>query len=66
MIHLDADDRKEQIAALTTRYVVGEISETVYMVSLHRYCDIDDIRHLVLMNQTAHKNSIPYRKGLLE
>lgn len=61
-----AADRDEAVQALTLRYVLGELSETVYMVSLHRYLDVDDIRHLIILNQVAHRNSLPFkRRGLL-
>jgi len=56
-------DEQDQVDALTTRYVTGDISETVYMVSLHRFLDVDDIRYLVLVNQLAHRNSLPYKRG---
>lgn len=61
----DARERKDQVDALVTRYVVGEISETVLIVSLHRHIDVDEIRHLVALNQIAHRNSLPYRRGEL-
>ncbi len=63
---LTSSESKEMVEALTLRYVLGELSEPTFMVSLHRYCDVDDIRHIVLLNQIAHRNSIAYRKGLIE
>ena len=57
------DDRKEAVEALTLRYVLGELSEPTYMVSLHRFIDVDEIRHLVMINQLAHRNSMAYRRG---
>lgn len=58
-----AADRDEAVQALTLRYVLGELSEPTFMVSLHRYIDISEIRHLVMLNQTAHRNSHAYRRG---
>ncbi len=57
------DDRKEAVDALTLRYVLGELSEPTYMVSLHRFLDVSEIRHLVMLHQTAHRNSMAYRRG---
>ena len=57
------DDRKEAVEALTLRYVLGELSEPTYMVSLHRFIDVDEIRYLVMINQLAHRNSLAYRRG---
>ncbi len=57
------DERKEAVDALTLRYVLGELSEPTYMVSLHRFMDVSEIRHLVMLNQTAHRNSLPYKRG---
>ena len=62
---LIAEDRKEKVDSLVLRYVLGEISETVFQVSLHRYIDADEIRHLTLLNQTAHRNSTNYKRGLI-
>ncbi len=58
------DERIDAIEALTTRYVCGELSEAVYTASLkgHRI-DATEIRHLVLLNQIAHRNSTPFKKG---
>lgn len=61
----DADERRDKISALTLRYVLGELSEEVYAASLRRCCESSEIRHLILMNQIAHRNSTPYRKGLV-
>ena len=60
-----ADDEKESVRALTTRYVCGELSESVYTASLKRYLDADDIRFLVLTNQLAHRNSLAFKRGLV-
>ncbi len=58
------DERIDAIEALTTRYVCGELSEAVYTASLLGYrIDATEIRHLVLLNQLAHRNSTPYRRG---
>lgn len=56
-------ERREQVDALTLRYVLGELSEPTYMVSLHRFMDVSEIRHLVMLNQTAHRNSLPFKRG---
>lgn len=58
-----ASDRKDQIDALTVRYVTGELSEDVFTASLHRYLPQDEIRHIVLLNQLAHRQSLAYRRG---
>lgn len=63
---ITAADRREKIDALTIRFVVGELSEDVFTASLKFLIrDPEEIRHLVIMNQLAHRNSIPYRKGLV-
>ena len=56
-------DEDEQVRALTTRYVCGEISEEVFKASLRKYLDRDDIRFLVMTNQLAHRNSLSFRRG---
>ena len=58
------DDKREQVEALTLRYVLGELSETVYVVSLHQFIDVDEIRHLVMLNQVAHRGSTNYKRGM--
>lgn len=62
--HRTADDDKEAVSALVTQYVTGQISEVVFQVSMHRYMGPDDIRHLTLLNQTAHRNSTNFKRGL--
>ncbi len=58
------DERVDAIDALTMNYVLGTISEDVFTASLLGYrIDATEIRHLVLLNQLAHRNSTPYRRG---
>ena len=57
------DDNREAVRALVTRWVTGEFSQAVFEASLRRYLDNDEIRHLVMLNQTAHRNSLAYRRG---
>lgn len=60
----DAHDRRDKIDALAIRFSVGEISELVFTASLKGLVrDRDEIRHLVILNQIAHRNSLPYRRG---
>jgi hypothetical protein len=63
MRNILADERREAIDALTIRYVCGELSEVVYHASLRRFCEANEIRHLTMMNQTAHRNSLPFKRG---
>jgi len=63
MIHRNADDRRSAVEALTLQYVLGIISEAVFQVSLRAHVDADEVRHLTILNQAAHRNSTPYRKG---
>lgn len=65
MIHRNSDDRRDAILTLTARYVSGELSETAFMVSLHAHVDVDDIRHIVMLNQNAHRQSLPFKRGEL-
>ncbi len=58
-----ADEKRDKIEALTTRYATGQFSECVYRASLMHLIPPDEIRHLIMLNQTAHRNSIPYCKG---
>jgi len=60
---MTADDRREEVDGLTVRYVCGELSETVYQASLRSYVGADEIRHLTMMNQLAHRNSLPSKRG---
>lgn len=62
----DQDYRREMVEALTLQYVIGEISEPTFVVSLHRYIDIDDIKHIVALNQLAHRNSLPFKRGHIQ
>jgi hypothetical protein len=57
------DDTQEKIGGLTIRYVCGEISEIVYRVSLMGLCSSDEIKHLLILNQQAHRNSLPFKRG---
>jgi hypothetical protein len=56
-------EHRDAIDALVTRYVCGEISELVFVASALRYLDRDEVRHLVLLNQVAHRNSMSFRRG---
>lgn len=62
MLHRLVEDRREAVEALTLQYVLGVISESVFTASLRGHIDRDEIRHLVLLNQIAHQNSLPYRR----
>lgn len=62
----DAAERKEMVEALTLQYVLGELSEATFVVSLHRYIGIDDIKHIVALNQIAHRNSLPFKRGHIQ
>ncbi len=58
------DERIDAIEALTLRYVLGELSEDVFTASLRGYrIDATEIWHLVLLNQLAHRNSMPFKRG---
>lgn len=59
----DTDERRDKIDGLTILYVTGEISEEVYTASLRAHMDASEVRHLVMLNQLAHRNSLPYRRG---
>ncbi len=59
----DAAERKDHIEGLTLRYVLGEVSEVVFQVSLMGLLPKEEIRHLIILNQIAHRNSMPYRRG---
>ena len=56
-------ESQEQVDALVTRFVTGELSEDVFKASLRRYLSPEDIRFLVMINQLAHRNSLPFRRG---
>lgn len=59
----DPNDRAEKIGALTERYRLGEISETVYRVSLGFFMPEDDVRAAVCENQVFFRNSLPFKRG---
>lgn len=56
-------DKQEQVQALTTRFITGELSEVVYAASLKKYCNAEEVRTLVMDNRAAHRESLPYRRG---
>lgn len=56
-------DDQDVVDSLTIRYVTGEFSTDVFKASLQKYLDRDDIRFLVKINELAHFNSLPFRKG---
>lgn len=59
-----AAERQDKIEALTIRYSVGEISEPVLIASLMNLVrDYGEIRHIIMMNQLAHRNSAAYKRG---
>lgn len=60
----DPTDRLEAIENLTTQYVAGVISETVYAVSLGHHMDSSEVRYLLILNQPAHRQSLNYQRGL--
>ncbi len=60
----DANDRAEKVAGLTEQYRSGDISEPVFVASLHALVDVDQIRFALDMNRAAHKSSANYQRGL--
>lgn len=58
-----AADRQEMVGALTDRYRNGEISETVYAVSLGFFLPPDEVRAAVNDNQIFFRNSLPFKQG---
>lgn len=58
-----APDRQEMVDALTDRYRNGEISETVYTVSLGFFMPADEVRAAVARNQVFFRNSLPFKQG---
>lgn len=63
-MRISYSEQNEGVQALIIKYVTGQISEAVFTASLRAYrIDRDEVRHLVWMNQTAHRNSLPYRRG---
>lgn len=59
----DTDERRDKIDGLTILYVTGEISEEVYIASLRAHMDESEVRHLVMLNHVAHRNSMPFKRG---
>jgi len=57
------DEKRDKIESLTLRYVLGDLSECVFQVSLMGLLPKDEIRHLIMLNQIAHRNSMSYRRG---
>lgn len=62
----DAADRQEKVDALTERYRLGEISETVYRVSLSFFIPEHEIKFLVDTNQVFYRNSLPFKQGIVQ
>lgn len=60
---MTAADQTEAINALHERYRMGEISETVYAVSLGFFMPPDDVRTAVRDNQIFFRNSLPFKQG---
>lgn len=58
-----AADKDEAVNALVVRYVTGQLSEPTFVVSLHAHIDVDEIRHLLILHQLAHRNSLPFKRG---
>ncbi len=57
------DSKQDAIDGLVARYASGDLSQVVFEVSLRRYVDADEIRHLVMLHQLAHRNSLPFKRG---
>jgi hypothetical protein len=60
---LSQSDKHDKVLSLTARYASGDLSETVYEASLIGLMDKDERRYLIMLNQTAHRNSMSYRRG---
>lgn len=60
-----AEERQDKIDGLTERYRLGEISETVYFVSLSFFMTPADAKVLVNENQVFFRNSLPYKRGFV-
>lgn len=59
-----AAERQDKIDGLALRYSVGEISEPVLIASLMNLVrDPAEIRHIIILNQLAHRNSRAYKRG---
>lgn len=57
-------DRDEKIAALTSRYAAGELTETVFLTSLLiENVSIDDTHYIIDMHQAEHRASLPYQRS---
>lgn len=54
------------VDALTDRYRNGEISETVYAISLGFYMPQDKVRDVLARNQVFFRNSIPFKQGTVK
>lgn len=59
----DATERQEHVAGLVQRYRDGQLSETVFRVSLSFHLSEDEIRFVLYQNYEAHRQSLPYRRG---
>jgi hypothetical protein len=64
MMVRNANDRAEKVSGLTEQYRAGEISEPVFVASLHALVDVDQIRFALDMNRAAHKASANYRRRM--
>jgi hypothetical protein len=62
-VMLSQSDKHDKILSLTARYASGDLSETVYEASLIGLVDKDERRYLIMLNQSAHRNSMAYRRG---
>ncbi len=62
-----AAERKDKVEALTIRYALGQVSEPVLIASLINLVrDPAEIRHIIIMNQIAHRNSLPFKRGEIQ
>lgn len=62
----DAIEKQTKIEALTEQYRRGEISEPVYRASLHiQGLRNDDLRMTINEHQLTHRQSLPYKRGLI-
>ena len=64
MLYRSANDRRDAVEALTLQYVLGVITEDVFSASLRAHVDRDEARYLIQINQTAHRNSMAYRRRI--
>lgn len=58
-----AEERQDKIDGLTERYRLGEISETVYFVSLSFLMTPADAKVMVNDNQESFRSSLRFKKG---